>query len=1146
MSLFGIYGALAGSDLFDPDYYLAAHPEIVATHLDPLVHYIEEGARRGLRPHPRFDVAYYLEQCALGGEHPDNPLFHYLTVGATRGLKHERPAAEPASDAGRGRDCMIFLDAPELADGAVPTPIRGSLLVAGWGLARAGVESIDIAIDGARLLSAHYGIPRPDVQAAHPGWEGALQSGFAASIPHRSLPPGRHRVSLVLRDKAENRAQVEFRIDVEAGADGAASLRRKMTQAEIDLDERILTALDWHPAFCVLILSGGDARSLEPLRATLLSLRSQAYGAWRALIALPERGKPTLRDRVLEGLDDIAERVSFATQPKGATLGRLARSVAGRDRPILVTALRAGDALGCDALMELALASGQHREADFLYADAWQVDPQGRAAPFLKPDWSPDLLLSTNYVGRWCATPDLLDRAGIGISSLRQDGDYDAVLRATEAARSIRHVPAVLVQPAEGGEDTAGARRALEAALTRRAIDGKVVAGELRGSWRVRRALAAEETVSIIIPTRATRGLIRKCIDTLRAVTAYRHYEIVAIDHIPREAADWKAWLAGAADRVVAASGVFNWSRFNNRAAARCGGRYLLFLNDDIEITDPSWLEALLEQGQRSEVGAVGPMLLYPDRTIQHAGMFLAGPGTARHAFRFLAEDDPGYFGLAQMQRNVIAVTGACLLTRRAVFERVGGFDERHRIVNGDLDYCLRLWKDGLFNVYTPHVRLIHHERASRSSLAETYDADAFAARWRSAFLAGDPFFHPALSLASDDVAPEPEAVRTILSGHPIFARESIQRIVVVKLDHIGDCIAALPALRRLKQHFPAARLSVLAGPWSKDVWAMQDGIDDVIPFEFYHARSSLGSRELPAAALETLRRRLAPERFDLAIDLRKVPDTRPILQYTGARYLAGFDYGGRYSWLDVALEWDGDPRLVNKRQQVGDDLVNLADAVAAATERDRHSIARPPAAPLRLPAGIAQRLFARPVVCVHPGAGNAMKQWPVNYFADLIDLLVERHGVNVALVGGPDEQSLGRAVLATTVQRDRVVSLIGKLKLGELPALLARCALFVGNDSGPKHLAAGLGVPTVAIHSGVVDVMEWGPMGPAAVAVRREMTCAPCYLLKPADCPRQLACLTGIAVASVYRACERLLALEAGKRPSPARRIKRHLTAAE
>src|SRR6266704_44681 len=138
--------------------------------------------------------------------------------------------------------------------------------------------------------------------------------------------------------------------------------------------------------------------------------------------------------------------------------------------------------------------------------------------------------------------------------------------------------------------------------------------------------------------------------------------------------------------------------------------RIPLVPHDDIEITDPEWLETLLAEAQRPEVGVVGPRLLYPDRRVQHAGMFLAALGQGRHAFRYAAEDDPGYFGLALTQRNVIAVTGACLLTRRETFEALGGFDETQAIVNNDLDYALRAWQSGLFNVYVPHATLIHHE----------------------------------------------------------------------------------------------------------------------------------------------------------------------------------------------------------------------------------------------------------------------------------------------------------------------------------------------------------------------------------------------------------------------------------------------------
>ena len=156
-----------------------------------------------------------------------------------------------------------------------------------------------------------------------------------------------------------------------------------------------------------------------------------------------------------------------------------------------------------------------------------------------------------------------------------------------------------------------------------------------------------------------------------------------------------------------------NWSRFNNRGTELADGEYLLFLNDDIEVQQEGWLDALLEHAKRPEVGIVGPQLLYPNRKVQHAGIFLTTLGAGRHSFRFLAEDDPGYFGLALTQRNVIAVTGACMLIRRDTFDRIGGFDEAHEVVNNDVDCCLRVWRAGLNVVYTPYAQLIHHELAS-------------------------------------------------------------------------------------------------------------------------------------------------------------------------------------------------------------------------------------------------------------------------------------------------------------------------------------------------------------------------------------------------------------------------------------------------
>ncbi|MGH7094501.1 MAG: hypothetical protein ACREFB_13325, partial [Stellaceae bacterium] len=340
----------------------------------------------------------------------------------------------------------------------------------------------------------------------------------------------------------------------------------------------------------------------------------------------------------------------------------------------------------------------------------------------------------------------------------------------------------------------------------------------------------------------------------------------------------------------------------------------------------------------------VGPLLLYPDGTVQHAGMFLVELGHAHHAFRHLRREAPGYFGLAQMQREVTAVTGACLLTRRDLFWELGGFDEAHTIVNNDLDYCLKVRERGLRCIFTPYAALIHHERASRSPTGERFDRAAFEKRWRTVFSRGDPYHHPALSRETDDVTVSREPVETVCAGRPLFDRDTIRRILVLKLDHLGDCVGGIPAIRRLKRHFPDATIHVMSGPWAKQLWATVPEIDGTLELTFFRAESSEPHLRLQPKELAALRQALAPYRFDLAIDLLRHGETRHLLRYAGARYTAGFDIESRFPWLDVALDWAGDPPRIRKRQYFGDMLCDLVDAVAAAGERDRQ-VFRPVAA---------------------------------------------------------------------------------------------------------------------------------------------------------------------------------------------------------
>ena len=1032
----------------------------------------------------------------------------------------------------------MFLDAPACRDGAAVEPVRGFLSLTGWAFGAAAIDRIEVHVDGKLHGLAHHGIRRDDLRRAFPDQD-VLLAGFAMVIPPPVMKVGAHAIRVRVVDRTGRWREISFDVRAEKAYSGPGPwmLRRKIPAAETRLHHAMLAARGWAPRWAILI---GQAEGREAaLRATLESLRWQAYQDWTVVLvaASPAQVRPLAAVAAAFG-GLLAGRVRVVPgKPK-----RLLAELAGDATAI--TVLTPGDRLGEDALLELSLAGALDPTCDFAYSDERRADPaDGEEKAFFKPDFSPDLLLSTNYIGRlWSASAALLRASGLRESDLWQLGDYHAVLALTERAARVAHVPKVLCHAARRSEPGERDRAALAAALQRRRVAADILPGAVPGSYRVRRAVPAEGRVSIIIPTVASKGLIKTTVEAIRAHTAWPDYEIVCIDNFPAapsaEQRRWRAWIEANADQAVALSRSFNWSLMNNVAAARATGTFLLFLNDDVEVRDPQWLHGLVEHAQRPEVGVVGPQLLYPDGRVQHAGVFL-GRRAGRHAFRYALPDEPGPFGLALTQREVISVTGACMMVRRDVFDRLGGFDEQHDVINNDVDFSLRARRAGLSVVYTPAVSLIHHEMVSRGELGDSYNSAHFEREWGDLFRRGDPFFSRHFSPDYDDYAPEAEPVQVLTAGHPVVARGEIRRILAIKVDHIGDFITAFPAFRRIKQCFPDAHLTVLAAKASLALAALEPAIDAVIEFNLFHARSERGRRLLDGRRLAKLAEQLAPGRFDLALDLRRQAETRPILQASGARWLAGFDTGYAHPWLDISVAFEGDVATKYKDGHIAEALAGLVDTVSARCDGDRRILAGPVdraaarAFALSLLGDAASRSLAgRSLVFVHTGAGNGTKQWPADAFAGLIDLLIDKAGACVAIIGAADEMAFAGRVAKRVRRRERLFSLVGKSGLADLPLLLRGADLYVGNDSGPKHIAAAVGVPTVGVHSGTVDPGEWGAAGPAALTVRRNVTCSPCYIGVVADCHRGLACLTGITAGDVFDACRRMLAL---REPEPA-----------
>jgi GT2 family glycosyltransferase len=384
--------------------------------------------------------------------------------------------------------------------------------------------------------------------------------------------------------------------------------------------------------------------------------------------------------------------------------------------------------------------------------------------------------------------------------------DYDLLLRCSERSERIIHVPRILYHkrqaqhelgyrfPLPVGEGQgegahgvrlespdsslsrrhANAKQAVSDALDRREEVATVEDGPAFCTFRVRRCVLGSPLVSIIIPTRDRLSLLRRCLQSIEAQTAYRHYEILVIDNGSRESRTL-SYLASLPYRVIQDNEPFNFARLNNRAATLARGEHLLFLNNDVEAMTPEWLEALLEHAQRREVGAVGAQLLYADGSIQHAGIVLGVRGVAGHAHKYLPAKSEGYFAFPHLIRNYSAVTAACLMIRKAVYEEVEGMDEHLAVTFNDVDLCLRLRARGYLVVYTPYAQLYHHESRSRwYQPPRAEEVHYMLDRWGT-LLARDPYYNPHLTLDREDFGFDLDRAQALLRGQqsaPVDRRE--------------------------------------------------------------------------------------------------------------------------------------------------------------------------------------------------------------------------------------------------------------------------------------------------------------------------------------------------------------------------------------
>jgi len=506
-------------------------------------------------------------------------------------------------------------------------------------------------------------------------------------------------------------------------------------------------ASPWKHQPAISVLMAVCDPKLEWLQEAVQSVRQQTYDRWQLCIC-----DDASRSRdVVSYLAECAEsdsRILVTANAERKGISASLNKAAGLASGDYVAFLDHDDRLAPFALHAVAGAL-QQGPADVLYSDEdWMSSHGVRIKPNLKPDWSPDLLLSCMYMGHLLVVRrEKAEQAGWFRPEYDGAQDYDLALRMTAGPATVRHIPKILYHWRRHEGSTAAhpgakphaheaGKAALADALARRGAPAAVVDGPERHTYRVKRTVQSEPLVSIVVCSRNMK-LFTRCSRALTKRTAYPWREVILVHHLARGSAAPPREAA----RVIPYSGPFNFALMNNLAVGAARGEVVVFLNDDVEPLQDDWLTALVAQVQRPEVGIVGAKLVYPRGNIQHAGMAVGIMDGAGHPGRGLHASS--LWRWLDLTRNVSAVTGACMAIRRETFESLGGFDTTFPLNYNDVDLCLRVRQAGLEVIYEPAALLRHWEGQSRAAGTRMWEREQFHMRWRNWLSRPDPYYSP-------------------------------------------------------------------------------------------------------------------------------------------------------------------------------------------------------------------------------------------------------------------------------------------------------------------------------------------------------------------------------------------------------------------
>ena len=544
---------------------------------------------------------------------------------------------------------------------------------------------------------------------------------------------------------------------------------QKVSQEELEKQKKKVFA--YAPKISILVPVYNTPQVF--LKQMIQSVRKQTYANWELCIANANPDNEEVK-QILEICTKKDDRIKVVNVPENEGIAQNTNRALDIATGEFIGLLDHDDLLEENALYEIVSCLNEKKETDVLYTDEDKVTTNldEYFSPNFKPDFNLDMLRANNYICHFfVAKKELIEKVGGFRAEYNGAQDYDLILRCTEQAQNVAHIAKILYHWRVHKESTAdnplskmyayeAGKKAIEAHLARCHTDGEVLQTDNLGFYRVKYPVKGKPLVSILIQNKDQVDSLDKCLRSIEERTDYDNYEIIIIENNSTEQKtfDYYNQICNDKIRVVYWKKEFNYSAINNFGVDQAKGEYLLLLNNDMEVISRDWMSELLGHCQRPEVGAVGARLYYPDDTVQHAGIIIGIGGVAGSVFVGMKRGYTGYMHRAAIQQDLSAVTAACMMIKRPVFEEAGRLEEQLKVAFNDVDLCLKIRKNGYLIVYDPYVELYHYESKTRGAEDTKEKVRRFQSEieymrchWIDILKNGDPAYNPNLTLKKWD-----------------------------------------------------------------------------------------------------------------------------------------------------------------------------------------------------------------------------------------------------------------------------------------------------------------------------------------------------------------------------------------------------------